>query len=198
MPLPALAVALLLSIPRAAAEDLPFLETSASSGPIQITLRILNRPVAVNGIPYFNIEVRNLGTKRIFLAGVFSHPEWISSASKMKHGTRLEMQPPDGREPLAERGDDVQVSPSARRPTYRKPPKPKAVILEAGASAPVLCGGKKLNVADRDWCPMGYWFFGEPGIYRIRAIYDSPHVVGTPQPQNVTVATPWIPVRVIR
>lgn len=193
----ALAAGLISSPLNAApAASLPYAEVTASSGPIRITLKVLNTSVTPEDLVYFHIEVKNVGSTRLFLGSrIFLEPGHLAESSRMKIGTYLEMVTPDGGEPDRVLGDHEWVK-WPTKPAPPRKPKPKAVALEPGRSTEVVCGGKRPRIHDIDWCPLGFWYLEKKGIHRIRAVYDVKPMRDISLPEAVTTHTPWVSLEV--
>lgn len=192
----ALAAGFFFSGTSSAAPAQPIAVKSATSGPVRLSLSVLNPKLRAGEMIYFLVDVKNVSRKEFLLADeVFLTPAMLAEASNLKIGTYLEMKAPDGEPPANYPGDHVQVE-EATGEEARETREPEALGLKPGRTASVLCAGIKRKSGRREWCPLGFWHLGEPGTYKIRAVYDVRPVKGRARPEAVKVATPWISVQV--
>lgn len=176
-----------------------FLQVSASSGPVSLTLRVLQKKKRVDDILLFQVEIKNIGRDEIFITDpAFREPSALEENSlRGTTATYLEVKNPRGRRPHNAPPEHMHGPVEAVSAQAPEASEPDGLTLGPGQSAFIACAPKQ-KVSEREWCPLDFWLIYDIGKYKIRAVFDArpsnllPPSSFSAAPEEVRVATPWL------
>jgi hypothetical protein len=167
-------------------------EVTASSGPVQLTLRIYKtkrkakKKAGQSFDPesslLYQLELKNIGKKRFLVTSIFFSKPW-DYGSEVNHGISIAALGPDGKPAFLDGPWDIDPEEVLARANIPEPKKPDPSFwLEPGASVTTipwvkqrddeLLRGRSKKLPVGQYTELHYLDTMTPGKYRIKAIYN--------------------------